>query len=156
MWFALVAFLCLVGDAQGAQLEGSKTYSKEFMEANGIPTARYASFTNAEQARAYCEELGAPLVVKADGLAAGKGVIVAETLEVALEAVDGCFSGTFGEAGSRVVIEEMLTGPECSLLAFVSGGKAFCMAPAQDHKRAYDGDLGLTRVAWVYILQCLL
>lgn len=129
-------------DAQGAQLEGSKTYSKEFMEANGIPTARYKSFINAEEARAYCEELGAPLVVKADGLAAGKGVIVAETLEVALDAVDGCFSGNFGQAGSRVVIEEMLTGPECSLLAFVSGGKAFCMAPAQDHKRAYDGDLG--------------
>ena len=126
-------------DAQGAQLEGSKTYSKEFMEANGIPTARYASFTNAAEARAYCEELGAPLVVKADGLAAGKGVIVAETLDAALDAVEGCFSGTFGEAGSRVVIEEMLTGP---LLAFVSKGKAFCMAPAQDHKRAYDGDLG--------------
>ena len=112
------------------------------MEANGIPTARYKSFTNAEEARAYCEELGAPLVVKADGLAAGKGVIVAETLEAALDAVDGCFRGNFGQAGSRVVIEEMLTGPECSLLAFVSGGKAFCMAPAQDHKRAYDGDLG--------------
>lgn len=129
-------------DAQGAQLEGSKTYSKQFMDANNISTARYSSFTNAEDARAYCEELGAPLVVKADGLAAGKGVIVAETLEMALDAVDSCFAGNFGEAGSTVVIEEMLTGPECSLLAFVSGGKAFCMAPAQDHKRAYDGDLG--------------
>ena len=129
-------------DAQGAQLEGSKTYSKEFMDANGIPTARYASFTDETQARAYCEELGAPLVVKADGLAAGKGVIVAETLEVALDAVKECFQGAFGEAGNRVVIEEMLKGPECSLLAFVSKGKAFCMAPAQDHKRAYDGDLG--------------
>ena len=129
-------------DAQGAQLEGSKTYSKEFMDANGIPTARYVSFTDEAQARAYCEELGAPLVVKADGLAAGKGVIVAETLEVALDAVKECFQGAFGEAGNRVVIEEMLKGPECSLLAFVSKGKAFCMAPAQDHKRAYDGDLG--------------
>lgn len=129
-------------DAQGAQLEGSKTYSKEFMDANGIPTARYASFTDEAQACAYCEELGAPLVVKADGLAAGKGVIVAETLEVALDAVKECFQGAFGEAGNRVVIEEMLKGPECSLLAFVSKGKAFCMAPAQDHKRAYDGDLG--------------
>lgn len=129
-------------DARGAQLEGSKTYSKEFMDANGIPTARYASFTDEAQARAYCEELGAPLVVKADGLAAGKGVIVAETLEVALDAVKECFQGAFGEAGNRVVIEEMLKGPECSLLAFVSKGKAFCMAPAQDHKRAYDGDLG--------------
>lgn len=129
-------------DAQGAQLEGSKTYSKRFMDANGIPTARYQSFTDAAAARAYCEELGAPLVVKADGLAAGKGVVVAETLDAALEAVDACFDGSFGEAGQTVVVEEMLTGPECSLLAFVSNGKAFCMAPAQDHKRAYDGDLG--------------
>ena len=129
-------------DAQGAQLEGSKTYSKRFMDANGIPTARYQSFTDAAAARAYCEELGAPLVVKADGLAAGKGVVVADTLDMALEAVDDCFDGTFGDAGQTVVVEEMLTGPECSLLAFVSNGKAFCMAPAQDHKRAYDGDLG--------------
>lgn len=129
-------------DAQGAQLEGSKTYSKRFMDANGIPTARYQSFTDAASARAYCEELGAPLVVKADGLAAGKGVVVAETLDMALDAVEACFDGSFGDAGQTVVMEEMLTGPECSLLAFVSNGKAFCMAPAQDHKRAYDGDLG--------------
>lgn len=129
-------------DAQGAQLEGSKTYSKQFMVDNNIPTARYASFNDEAAARAYCEELGAPLVVKADGLAAGKGVIIAEKLEDALQAVSDCFSGAFGDAGSTVVIEEMLTGPECSLLAFVTGGQAFCMAPAQDHKRAYDGDLG--------------
>lgn len=129
-------------DAQGAQLEGSKTYSKRFMDANGIPTARYQSFTDAASARAYCEELDAPLVVKADGLAAGKGVVVAETLDMALDAVEACFDGSFGDAGQTVVVEEMLTGPECSLLAFVSNGKAFCMAPAQDHKRAYDGDLG--------------
>lgn len=129
-------------DAQGAQLEGSKTYSKRFMDANGIPTARYQSFTDAASARAYCGELGAPLVVKADGLAAGKGVVVAETLDMALDAVEACFDGSFGDAGQTVVVEEMLTGPECSLLAFVSNGKAFCMAPAQDHKRAYDGDLG--------------
>lgn len=129
-------------DAQGAQLEGSKTYSKRFMDANDIPTARYQSFTDAASARAYCEELGAPLVVKADGLAAGKGVVVAETLDMALDAVEACFDGSFGDAGQTVVVEEMLTGPECSLLAFVSNGKAFCMAPAQDHKRAYDGDLG--------------
>lgn len=128
--------------AEGAQLEGSKTYCKEFLEAHNIPTARYQSFTNKQDAKAYCEELGAPLVVKADGLAAGKGVIVAETLEQALDAVESCFDGEFGSAGSKVVIEEKLTGPECSLLAFVTQGKAFCMAPAQDHKRAYDGDLG--------------
>ena len=112
------------------------------MEANGIPTARYKSFTNKDEALAYCDELGAPLVVKADGLAAGKGVIVAETLDAARAGVEACFSGEFGSAGNTVVVEEMLTGPECSLLAFVTNGKAFCMAPAQDHKRAYDGDLG--------------
>ena len=129
-------------DAQGAQLEGSKTYSKEFMDANGIPTARYGSFTELEPALAYVAELGAPIVVKADGLAAGKGVVVAETVEEANEAVRSCFAGAFGEAGSKVLIEECLTGPECSLLAFVSGGVAHCMATAQDHKRAFDGDLG--------------
>lgn len=129
-------------DAQGAQLEGSKAYSKAFMEANNIPTARYATFTELEPALAYVRELGAPIVVKADGLAAGKGVIVAEELEDAEEAVQDCFSGAFGEAGSRVVIEECLTGPECSLLAFVSNGQAHCMTTAQDHKRAFDGDLG--------------
>lgn len=129
-------------DSEGAQLEGSKTYCKEFLINNNLPTARYQSFTDKEAALAYCNELGAPLVVKADGLAAGKGVVVADTLEAALDAVEACFAGDFGLAGSIVVVEEKLTGPECSLLAFVSGGKAFCMAPAQDHKRAYDGDLG--------------
>ena len=129
-------------DAQGAQLEGSKTYSKEFMEANGIPTARYQSFTDEAAALAYVDELGAPIVVKADGLAAGKGVVVAEDIEDAKEAVHDCFAGTFGEAGSTVVIEECMTGPECSLLAFVTGGRAFSMATAQDHKRAFDGDCG--------------
>ncbi len=129
-------------DAQGAQLEGSKAYSKAFMEANDIPTANYATFTELEPALAYVRELGAPIVVKADGLAAGKGVIVAEELEDAEEAVQDCFSGAFGEAGNRVVIEECLTGPECSLLAFVSNGQAHCMTTAQDHKRAFDGDLG--------------
>lgn len=129
-------------DAQGAQLEGSKTYSKEFMDANGIPTARYGSFTELQPALDYVHELGAPVVVKADGLAAGKGVVVAESVEEAEEAVRSCFDGAFGDAGSRVLIEECLTGPECSLLAFVSGGKAHCMATAQDHKRAFDGDRG--------------
>ena len=129
-------------DAQGAQLEGSKTFSKDFMEAQGIPTARYRSFTQLEPALAYVRELGAPIVVKADGLAAGKGVVVAETEHDAEEALRDCFAGAFGEAGSMVVVEECLAGPECSLLAFVSGGKAHCMATAQDHKRAYDGDLG--------------
>ena len=112
------------------------------MEANGIPTARYGSFTELEPALAYVRELGAPVVVKADGLAAGKGVVVAQTIEEAEEAVRSCFDGAFGDAGSKVLVEECLTGPECSLLAFVSGGKAHCMATAQDHKRAFDGDKG--------------
>lgn len=129
-------------DKEGAQLEGSKTYSKRFMEANGIPTARYESFTEPEPALAYIEKLGAPIVVKADGLAAGKGVIVADSVEMAQDAVRDCFGGTFGNAGKTVVVEEFLTGPECSMLAFVSKGKAFCMQPSQDHKRAFDGDLG--------------
>lgn len=129
-------------DAQGALLEGSKTYSKRFMDANGIPTARYDSFTTLEPALAYVDEIGAPIVVKADGLAAGKGVIVADDVEVAKDAVRSCFDGAFGDAGSTVLIEEYLTGPECSLLAFVTGGKAFCMTTAQDHKRAFDGDRG--------------
>lgn len=129
-------------DAQGAQLEGSKTYSKRFMQENGIPTAAYGTFTEAAPAVQYVRDMGAPIVVKADGLAAGKGVIVAQTVEEAVDAVNDCFEGAFGKAGSRVVVEECLTGPECSLLAFVTGGHAFCMATAQDHKRAYDGDEG--------------
>ncbi|MDR2715823.1 MAG: phosphoribosylamine--glycine ligase [Coriobacteriaceae bacterium] len=133
---------CFGPDAQGAQLEGSKTYSKQFMETNGIPTARYASFTEPEPALSFARELGVPVVVKADGLAAGKGVIVAETAEAAEAAIRGCFEGAFGEAGSTVLVEEFLTGPECSLLALVAGGRAFFMPPAQDHKRAFDGDLG--------------
>lgn len=129
-------------DAQGARLEGSKTFSKEFMDRHDIPTARYGSFTDLESTLAYVRALGAPLVVKADGLAAGKGVIVAETLESAEAAARSCFEGAFGDAGSTVVVEECLVGPECSLLAFVSGGKALCMTTAQDHKRAFDGDRG--------------
>jgi len=129
-------------DAQGAQLEGSKTFSKGFMMRHGLPTAEYLSTSDQEAAHAYIDEKGAPIVVKADGLAGGKGVVVAETIEAAHEAVTSCFEGAFGDAGATVVIEECLTGPECSLLAFVSAGKAHCMSTAQDHKRAYDGDLG--------------
>lgn len=129
-------------DGQGARLEGSKTFSKRFMDANGIPTARYGSFSDVDAALGYVEELGAPLVVKADGLAAGKGVVVAEDVETAKAAVRSCFDGAFGEAGSTVLVEECLTGPECSLLAFVTGGRAFCMTTAQDHKRAFEGDRG--------------
>ena len=128
--------------AQGARLEGSKSFSKEFMLAQGLPTARYKKCTSQDEAMDYLHEVGAPIVVKADGLAAGKGVVVAEDMEEAEEAVRDCFAGDFGEAGSVVVIEEMLEGPECSMLAFLSEGKALAMPCAQDHKRAFDGDLG--------------
>ena len=129
-------------DLQGARLEGSKTFCKEFMQRHNLPTAGYISTNDADAAHAYIDEHGAPIVVKADGLAAGKGVVVAATAEEAHEAVDACMDGAFGEAGTVVVVEECLTGPECSMLAFVSAGKAYCMAPSQDHKRAYDGDEG--------------
>lgn len=132
--------------AQGAQMEGSKRFAKEFMERHGIPTAAYRSFTEQAGAEAYVAQRFAAdvkvLVVKADGLAAGKGVVVATSEQEALEAVRDCFSGHFGEAGSTVVIEEGLTGPECSLLAFVDGPTVRLMATAQDHKRALEGDLG--------------
>ena len=128
--------------AQGARLEGSKSFSKEFMLAHGLPTARYKKCTSQDEAMDYLHEVGSPIVVKADGLAAGKGVVVAEDREEAEEAVRDCFAGDFGEAGSVVVIEEMLEGPECSMLAFLSEGKALAMPCAQDHKRAFDGDLG--------------
>ena len=129
-------------NGDGAQLEGSKSYSKAFMMANDIPTAAYAEFDSCEPALEYVREQGAPIVIKADGLAAGKGVVVAETLEAAEAAVRDCFAGAFGDAGHKVVIEECMTGPECSMLCFVTQGKSFPMAPSQDHKRAFDGDMG--------------
>ena len=133
---------CFGPGAAGAQVEGSKRFSKELMERAGIPTAAYGSFTDEASALAYVREQGAPVVVKADGLAAGKGVVVATELAEAEEAVRECFAGAFGEAGSTVVIEECLTGPECSLLAFTDGKTVRPMATAQDHKRALEGDCG--------------
>ena len=133
---------CFGPGAKGAQMEGSKRFSKELMERAGIPTAAYGSFTDEEAALAYVREQGAPLVVKADGLAAGKGVVVATEQGQAEEAVRECFAGAFGDAGSTVVIEECLTGPECSLLAFTDGKTVRPMATAQDHKRALEGDRG--------------
>lgn len=133
---------CFGPGAEGAQMEGSKRFSKELMERAGIPTAAYGSFTDEEAALACVREQGAPLVVKADGLAAGKGVVVATEQEQAEEAVRECFAGAFGDAGSTVVIEECLTGPECSLLAFTDGKTVRPMATAQDHKRALEGDRG--------------
>ena len=133
---------CFGPGAEGAQMEGSKRFSKELMERAGIPTAAYGSFTDEEAALAYVREQGAPLVVKADGLAAGKGVVVATEQGQAEEAVRECFAGAFGDAGSTVVIEECLTGPECSLLAFTDGKTVRPMVTAQDHKRALEGDRG--------------
>lgn len=128
--------------SEGARLEGSKEFSKGLMRRHHIPAGASRAFTALEPALAYLEEVGAPVVVKADGLAAGKGVTVAMDLSVAREAVRECFSGRFGEAGSTVLIEEYLAGPECSLLVFTDGHTVLPMAPAQDHKRAYEDDQG--------------
>ncbi len=127
---------------EAAQLESSKDFAKSFMKRKGIPTADYETFSDPEAAHDYIRRKGAPIVIKADGLAAGKGVIVATELEQAEEAVRECFGGTFGDAGNTVVIEEMLTGPECSLLAFTDGKTVRPMATSQDHKRALEGDKG--------------
>ena len=128
--------------ADGARVEGSKSFAKELMLRHHIPTGVAASFAQRAGALAYLDEIGAPVVVKADGLAAGKGVFVATTLEEARAGVEACFSGQFGDAGSTVLIEEYLQGPEVSLLAFVHGTTVLPMAPAQDHKRALEGDKG--------------
>ena len=133
---------CFGPDAAGALIEGSKQFSKDLMFKYGIPSAEYAVFTDEASALSFLARYPAPIVVKADGLAAGKGVTVAETSAEAAEAVRECFAGRFGEAGAKVVIEEYLTGPECSLLAFVSGSDMLPMVPAQDHKRALEGDRG--------------
>lgn len=132
------------GPSQGAaQLEGSKAFTKDFLARHNIPTADYQNFTEVEPALAYLREKGAPIVVKADGLAAGKGVIVAETLEQAEEAVRDMLSGNaFGEAGCRVVIEEFLDGEEASFIVIADGKNILPMATSQDHKRVGNGDTG--------------
>ncbi len=130
-------------NAEAAQMEGSKEFAKHVMEKAGVPTAAWKSFTDEDACAAYVKELAGPCVVKADGLAAGKGVIVANTTEEALEGVHECFSGHFGDAGRTVVVEEMLKGPECSLLALTDGTTLVPLATSQDHKRALDGDRGL-------------
>ncbi len=127
--------------AAAAQMEGSKKFAKEVMIRAGVPTAAYRSFTDEDECAAYVRELGGPVVVKADGLAAGKGVIVAQTTEEALAGVHECFNA-FGDAGNVVVVEEMLAGPECSLLALTDGTTLVPLATSQDHKRALEGDLG--------------
>ena len=124
------------------QLESSKNFTKALCRANNIPTAAYEHFTDAEAAKAYIREQGAPIVVKADGLAAGKGVVVAMTEAEALAAVDMMFGGGFGGAGAEVVIEEFMEGEEASFFALCDGEHALPLATAQDHKRAFDGDTG--------------
>ena len=129
--------------AAAAQLEGSKAFAKDFLARHGIPTAHYAVFTELDPALAYLQQVGAPIVVKADGLAAGKGVIVAMTLAEAEDAVRDMLAGNaFGDAGSRVVIEEFLDGEEASFISMVDGVTALPMATSQDHKRVHDGDTG--------------
>lgn len=128
--------------AAAARLEASKAFTKEICDAAGAPTAAYARFTQAEPARAYIEALGAPIVVKADGLAAGKGVIVAMDKETALAAVDDMFGGAFGGAGAEVVIEAFMEGEEASFFVLCDGTNVLPIGTAQDHKRVGDGDTG--------------
>jgi phosphoribosylamine--glycine ligase len=125
-----------------AQLEGSKGFTKDLCRAAGIPTAAYERFTEAGAAKDYVKRVGAPIVIKADGLAAGKGVVVAMTLDEALDAVDMMFDGGLGAAGASVVVEEFMTGEEASFFALCDGDHALALATAQDHKRVGDGDTG--------------
>ncbi|MCF6438951.1 phosphoribosylamine--glycine ligase [Pseudoalteromonas luteoviolacea] len=136
--------LAIFGPTQAAaQLEGSKSFTKDFLARHQIPTAAYQTFTDIEPAIAYVKEQGAPIVVKADGLAAGKGVIVAMTEAEAEEAIRDMLAGNaFGDAGSRVVIEEFLEGEEASFIVMVDGKNVLPFATSQDHKRAYNGDQG--------------
>ncbi|WP_336365783.1 phosphoribosylamine--glycine ligase [Marinobacter sp. C2H3] len=136
--------LAIFGPSAGAaQLEGSKAFTKDFLARQQIPTAAYANFTDVDDALAYVRQQGAPIVVKADGLAAGKGVIVAMTLAEAEDAIRDMLAGNaFGDAGSRVVIEEFLDGEEASFIVMVDGEHVLPMATSQDHKRVGDGDTG--------------
>lgn len=138
------AGLPIFGPTQAAaQLESSKDFAKAFMAKHNIPTAQYQTFENAEQAHDYVNQKGAPIVIKADGLAAGKGVIVAMTLDEAHAAIDDMlFGNKMGNAGSRVVIEDFLTGEEASFIVMVDGDNVLPMATSQDHKRLRDGDQG--------------
>ena len=142
-YFTTQGLACFGPSQAAAQLEGSKAFTKDFLARHNIPTGAYANFTELEPALAYLRAQGAPIVVKADGLAAGKGVIVAETLAQAEEAVTDMLSGNaFGEAGCRVVIEEFLAGEEASFIVIADGDHALPMASSQDHKRIGEGDTG--------------
>ena len=137
------AGLLVFGPSQAAAaLEASKSFTKDICAASNAPTAAYGHFTDADAARAYIHAQGAPIVVKADGLAAGKGVIVATTLDEALAAIDDMFDGSFGDAGTEVVIEEFMDGEEASFFVLCDGDTILPIGTAQDHKRAFDGDTG--------------
>ena len=127
---------------KAAQLEGSKHFTKSICDRMNIPTSAYGHFTNGDEARAYVEKTGAPIVIKADGLAAGKGVTVAMNLAEALAAIDDCFDGAFGKAGAEVVVEEFLSGEEASMFFLWDGKSALPFGTAQDHKRVGEGDAG--------------
>lgn len=135
--------LRIFGPSQAAaRLEGSKAFAKEIMEEAGVPTAKSLTFIETQKAKDYIQQIGAPCVLKADGLAAGKGVIVALDIETALTAVDELMDGAFGDSGKVLLIEEYLEGQEVSLLCLCDGETALPLAPVQDHKRALDGDRG--------------
>ena len=133
---------CFGPGKEAAQLEGSKAFTKELCAAAAIPTARYRSFSDAAAARAYVADHPLPVVIKADGLAAGKGVAIAETREDAVAFIDDCFGGKFGNAGASVVIEEFLVGEEASFFVLCDGTNILPLATAQDHKRVGDDDTG--------------
>ena len=134
--------LCFGPSRAAAQLEGSKSFTKALCDEANVPTAAYARFDNEGDALAYVHDQGAPIVIKADGLAAGKGVTVAMTIQEAADAVRDCFSGAFGESGSTVVIEEYLEGEEASIFALCDGESVVMLPSAQDHKRVWDDDRG--------------
>ena len=142
-YFADQGLQCFGPTAKAAQLEGSKSFTKDFLARHNIPTAEYQTFTDITQAKTYLAKKGAPIVIKADGLAAGKGVIVAMTIEEAEKAIDDMLEGNqFGEAGHRVVIEDFLDGEEASFIVVTDGEDFVCMATSQDHKRVGEGDTG--------------
>ena len=136
--------LCVFGpSAAAARLEGSKAFAKAFLSRHGIPTARYTEFTSADEAASYGREYGAPIVIKADGLAAGKGVVVVRSEAEALAAAREMLSGrAFGDAGRRIVIEELLLGEEASFTCVTGGGEVIALASSQDHKAVGEGDTG--------------
>ena len=141
--FNKAGLACFGPSKAAARLEGSKSFAKEFMVRHQIPTASHASFTDLNEAISYIDKIEFPTVIKADGLAAGKGVVIAKTHDQAIETLKNMLSGnSFGDAGSRVVIEEFLKGEEASFICMVDGKNALPMASSQDHKAAYDGDKG--------------